>query len=359
MTKIKKNLTHFTKDQLIDELAALGEKPFRAKQIWNWIFARGVKTFDEMSNVSKEMREVLAQNFSLNRPEISKDILSNDGTRKWLVRFSDCKEVEVVFIPEETRGTLCISSQVGCTLACKFCHTGTQMLVRNLEFHEIVAQILIAKDHLADWDKNNRKLTNIVFMGMGEPFFNYENVAKAVKVLNDSEGLDFSNRKITISTSGLVPEILRCADELKTNLAISLHATNDKLRTDIMAINKKYPLKDLLAACKTYNTKNPNQKITFEYVMLKGVNDQDLHARELVNLINRSNVNVKINLIPFNPWDGCEYGRTDIEQILKFQQILKNSGVISPIRKTRGEDVLAACGQLKSESERERKNKIE
>ena len=353
----KKNLTHFTQEQLISELALLGEKPFRAKQIWNWIFARGVKSFSEMSNVSKEMREVLAANFSLNRPEISKDILSSDGTSKWLVRFTDCKEVEVVFIPEETRGTLCISSQVGCTLACKFCHTGTQTLVRNLEFHEIVAQILIAKDHLADWDKNNRKLTNIVFMGMGEPFFNYENVAKAVKVLNDAEGLDFSNRKITISTSGLVPEILRCADELKTNLAISLHATNDKLRTDIMAINKRYPLKDLLAACKVYNTKNPNQKITFEYVMLKGVNDQELHARELINLINRANVNVKINLIPFNPWDGCEYGRTDIEQILKFQQILKNSNVISPIRKTRGEDVLAACGQLKSESERERKSK--
>ena len=181
----KKNLTHFTQEQLISELALLGEKPFRAKQIWNWIFARGVKSFSEMSNVSKEMREVLAANFSLNRPEISKDILSSDGTRKWLVRFTDCKEVEVVFIPEETRGTLCISSQVGCTLACKFCHTGTQTLVRNLEFHEIVAQILIAKDHLADWDKNNRKLTNIVFMGMGEPFFNYENVAKAVKVLND------------------------------------------------------------------------------------------------------------------------------------------------------------------------------
>ena len=191
-------------------------------------------------------------------------------------------------------------------------------------------------------------------MGMGEPFFNYENVAQSVKVLNDLDGLDISARKITISTSGLVPEILRCADELKTNLAISLHATNDKLRTDIMAINKKYPLKELLTACKTYNSKNPNQKITFEYVMLKGVNDQDLHARELINLINRGNVNVKINLIPFNPWDGCEYGRSDIEQILKFQQILKNSGLIAPIRKTRGDDVLAACGQLKSDSERQR-----
>ena len=355
MTEFKKNLTHLNKKDLEAAVVALGEKSFRAKQIWNWIFARGVKSFDEMTNISKEIRETLAQNFSLNRPEISKDILSSDGTRKWLVKFSDCKEVEVVYIPEETRGTLCISSQVGCTLACKFCHTGTQTWVRNLEFHEIVAQILIAKDLIGDWDKNNRKLTNIVYMGMGEPFFNYENVAQSVKVLNDLDGLDISARKITISTSGLVPEILRCADELKTNLAISLHATNDKLRTDIMAINKKYPLKELLTACKAYNIKNPNQKITFEYVMLKGVNDQDLHARELINLINRGNVNAKINLIPFNPWDGCEYGRSDIEQILKFQQILKNSALIAPIRKTRGDDVLAACGQLKSDSERERK----
>jgi len=352
-----KNISFLEKEDFLQEITKIVQKPFHSKQIWNWIYARGVKSFAEMSNISKEMREKLEENFSLNRPEISKDILSSDGTRKWLVKFSDCKEVEVVFIPEETRGTLCISSQVGCTLACKFCHTGTQMLVRNLEFHEIVAQVLIAKDLIRDWSKQNRKLTNIVFMGMGEPFFNYENVAKAVKILNDAEGLDFSNRKITISTSGLVPEILRCADELKTNLAISLHATNDKLRTEIMAINKKYPLKELLAACKTYNEKNPNQKITFEYVMLKGVNDQELHARELINLINRSNVNVKINLIPFNPWDGCEYGRTDIEQILKFQTILKNSEVISPIRKTRGDDVLAACGQLKSDSERQRGSK--
>lgn len=354
MTELKKNLTHLNKKNLETAVVALGEKSFRAKQIWNWIYARGVKSFDEMTNISKEIRQALAQNFSLSRPEISKDIISSDGTRKWLVKFSDCKEVEVVYIPEETRGTLCISSQVGCTLACKFCHTGTQTWVRNLEFHEIVAQILIAKDLIGDWDKNNRKLTNIVYMGMGEPFFNYENVAQSVKILNDLDGLDISARKITISTSGLVPEILRCADELKTNLAISLHATNDKLRTDIMAINKKYPLQELLAACKTYNNKNPNQKITFEYVMLKGVNDQDLHARELINLINRANVNVKINLIPFNPWDGCEYGRSDIEQILKFQQILKNSGLIAPIRKTRGDDVLAACGQLKSDSERQR-----
>ncbi len=281
MTEItQKNLTHFTKEELLAELTKLGEKPFRAKQIWSWIYARGVKNFSEMTNIAKETQQKLAENFSLARPEISKDFQSFDGTRKWLVKFFDGREVEAVFIPEETRGTLCISSQVGCTLACKFCHTGTQTLVRNLEFHEIVAQILLAKDLISDWVKEGRKLTNIVFMGMGEPFFNYENVAKAVKILNDAEGLDLSLRKITISTSGLVPEILRCSKELKTNLAISLHATNDALRTDIMAINKKYPLSELLTACKTYNRENPNQKITFEYVMLEGVNDQEIHAQE-------------------------------------------------------------------------------
>lgn len=361
MTEInKKNLTHLTKAELEAELALLGEKAFRAKQIWNWIYARGVKSFDEMTNISKETRAILEKNFSLKRPEVSKDLISFDGTRKWLTKFPDGREVETVFIPEETRGTLCISSQVGCTLACKFCHTGTQTLVRNLEFHEIVGQILVAKDLIEDWKSPIRKLTNIVYMGMGEPFFNYENVAKSVKILNDAEGLGFSSRRITISTSGLVPEILRCADELKTNLAISLHATNDVLRTDIMAINKRYPLKDLLSACKVYNQKNPNEKITFEYVMLKGKNDQEQHARELISLIKKFNLNVKINLIPFNPWNGCEYDRTAGEQIQKFQKILKDADLISPIRKTRGDDVMAACGQLKSDSQREKKsnNKI-
>ena len=350
------NLTHFTKEELFVELAKLGEPAFRAKQIWNWIYARGIKSFDEMTNIKKELRAILAQNFSLKRPEISKDFISFDGTRKFLVKFPDGREVEAVFIPEETRGTLCISSQVGCTLSCKFCHTGTQTLVRNLEFHEIVAQILLAKDLIEDWDQGNRKLTNIVFMGMGEPFFNYENVAKAVKILNDEEGIGISARRITISTSGLVPEILRSSTELKTNLAISLHATNDELRTDIMAINKRYPLKDLLSACKTYNRENPNQKITFEYVMLNEVNDHEKHAKELIDLINKFNLNVKINLIPFNPWDGCGYGRSGNDQIEKFQKILKNAGLISPIRKTRGDDVMAACGQLKSLSERQKKS---
>jgi 23S rRNA (adenine2503-C2)-methyltransferase len=355
--KIKKNLTHLTKEEFSQSIVKLGEKAFRASQIWNWIYVRGAKSFDEMSNISKETRQILEQNFSLQRPQVSQDTAALDGTRKFLAKFSDCREVEVVFIPEETRATLCISSQVGCTLACKFCHTGTQTLVRNLEFGEIVAQVLLAKDLIDDWQKQSRRLTNIVFMGMGEPFFNYENVAKAVQILNDADGLDISTRKITISTSGLVPEILRSADELRTHLAISLHATNETLRSSIMAINKKYPLKNLLEACKIYNNKNPNQKITFEYVMLKGVNDQEVHARELINLIKKFNLNAKINLIPFNPWQGCEYDCSSVEQIVAFQKILKNAQLVAPIRKTRGDDVLAACGQLKSASQRT-KNQI-
>ena len=356
------NITHLTKPELEAELVRLGEKPFRTKQIWSWIYTHGVRNFDEMTNISKSTRETLTQNFNIQRPEITKDILSKDGTRKWLIKFSDCKEVEMVYIPEVSRATLCISSQVGCTLACKFCHTGTQTLVRNLEFHEIIAQILVAKDLIGndkdannnDWDPKERKLTNIVFMGMGEPLFNYDNVAKAVHILADDCGLNISKRKITISTSGLVPEILKCAEELKTNLAISLHATNDKLRTDIMAINKKYPLKDLLQACKKYGDV-VNQKITFEYVMLDGINDQEEHAHELIYIIKKYNVNAKINLIPFNPWDGCDYKRTDIYKITQFQEILKSSFLISTIRKTRGDDVLAACGQLKSASQRMKK----
>ncbi len=357
-----KNLIGLTKEQLVQELVNIGEKSFRAAQIWNWIYVRGVRDFSEMSNVSKLTREVLAQNFTLARPAIDKDLLASDGTRKWLVKFADGNQVEAVFIPEETRGTLCISSQVGCTLACKFCHTGTQTLVRNLDASEIVSQVMIAKDFLDDWKKvgvgetavspTRQKVTNVVFMGMGEPFYNYENVAVTAKILNDADGLNLSARRITISTSGLVPEILRMSKELKTALAISLHATNDELRTSIMAINKKYPLDELMKACKIYNNENTGQKVTFEYVMLRDVNDHDEHARELIALIKKYNLNAKINLIPFNPWMSCGYERSSDERILQFQKILKNGGLVAPIRKTRGEDVMAACGQLKSESQR-------
>jgi 23S rRNA (adenine2503-C2)-methyltransferase len=357
-----KNLIGLTKEQLTQELVNIGEKAFRAAQIWNWIYVRGVKDFAEMTNIAKPTREILAQNFTLARPAISFDKTALDGTRKWLIKFADGNEVEAVFIPEETRGTLCISSQVGCTLACKFCHTGTQTLVRNLDAGEIVAQIMIAKDFLDDWKKvgvgeiaaspTRQKVTNVVFMGMGEPFYNYENVSATAKILNNADGLNLSARRITISTSGLVPEILRMSKELKTALAISLHATNDTLRTSIMAINKKYPLDELMKACKTYNNENQGQKVTFEYVMLKDVNDQDSHARELISLIKKYNLNAKINIIPFNPWMSCGYERSSDERILQFQKVLKNGDLIAPIRKTRGDDVMAACGQLKSESQR-------
>jgi len=360
-TKNKNNLTHFDKKTFVNEIVSLNEKPFRANQIWSWIYHHGVKNFHDMTNISKQSRENLEENFSLDRPEITKDLISFDGTHKFLIKFSDNQEVEAVFIPEKNRGTLCISSQIGCTLSCKFCHTGTQTLVRNLESHEIVSQILVAKDLINDWPTTKSSLstssdqfnsiTHIVFMGMGEPFFNYENVAQAIKILSDPEGLNFSLKKITISTSGLVPEILRCSKELKTNLAISLHGTNDELRTSIMAINKKYPLHELFSACKIYNRENPRQKITFEYVMLKNVNDQEKNALELINFIKKYNLNVKINLIPFNPWQGCGYLSSDETVINKFQDILKKHDLISPIRKTRGQDVLAACGQLKSLSQ--------
>lgn len=360
-----KNLIGLTKKELAQELINIGEKPFRAEQIWHFIYVRGVQDFSLMTNISKETRELLARNFTLARPTIDKDLTASDGTRKWLVKFADGNLVETVFIPEETRGTLCISSQVGCTLACKFCHTGTQTLVRNLTAYEITAQVLIAKDCLDDFKKigvgdkqaspTNQKLTNVVFMGMGEPFYNYENVANTVSILNDSAGLNLSARRITISTSGLVPEILRMAKELKTALAISLHATNDALRTSIMAINKKYPLDELMKACKIYNNET-GQKITFEYVLLENVNDKDEHARELIALIKKYNLNAKINLIPFNPWMSCGFERSSDERIFAFQKILKNAGLVAPIRKTRGDDVMAACGQLKSASQRQSKS---
>jgi 23S rRNA (adenine2503-C2)-methyltransferase len=344
------NLIGLTKSQLA---SALNTNDFRIKQIWGWIYGKGAKSFDEMTNLAKDFRRSLKENFLLERSTISRDLMSIDFTRKFLIKFYDKNEVEVVFIPEKNRGTLCISSQIGCTLSCKFCHTGTQTLVRNLEASEIVMQVVIAKDLLLDWNNNfNRKITNIVFMGMGEPFFNYENVKKAVEILSDSEGINFSSRKITISTSGLVPEILRAANEIKTNLAISLHATNDKLRSEIMGINKKYPLESLMNACKQHNIINPTQKIMFEYVMLKDVNDYYKNAFELIKILKKFNLNCKVNLIPFNAWEGSPYKPSSDEQIYEFAKILKENGILTTIRKARGQDVMAACGQLKSSSKK-------
>lgn len=347
------NILSLTKSELEREIINLGDKPYRATQIWQWLYKKGIFDFAKMSNINQKTRDLLNQKFIITLPEVSSRQNSTDGTIKFLVKYPDKSEVEAVYIPETKRATLCISSQVGCTLACKFCHTGTQTWVRNLEFHEITAQILIAKNLINDW--NNKKLTNIVFMGMGEPFFNYENVKKCTETLNNKDGLDLPLRKITISTSGLVPEILKSATEIKSGLAISLHAANDELRTEIMAINKKYPLKDLFLACKTYNQENPKQKITFEYVMLAGVNDSQTHAKELIAQIKKHNLNAKINLIPFNSWLDCPYECSDPKTIEAFHQVLKKADLISTIRKTRGADTLAACGQLKSNSKRIKK----
>ncbi len=357
---MNKLIFNYTKEELLQQIQQLGMEKFRAKQVWGWMYSRGVTDFNKMPNIKKDFQQKLSENYTLQRPEIDKELIASDGVIKWLIKFPDGNLVEAVYIPEKTRGTLCISSQVGCTLACKFCHTGTQTLVRNLEAGEIIAQIMIAKDALNDFNNkvNERALlTNVVFMGMGEPFFNYDNVKKAVQIMTDNEGLDFGNKRITVSTSGLVPEMIKSATELKTTLALSLHATNDKLRNEIMAINKKYPLDEVMKACKIHNQENKGSKVTFEYVMLDGVNDKDEHAYEMIELIKKYNLNVKINLIPFNPWESCDFVNSKNEQIHRFQNILKKSGLVAPIRKTRGQDAMAACGQLKSTSIRTKQNK--
>jgi 23S rRNA (adenine2503-C2)-methyltransferase len=357
----KTNLIGLSYPLLEKEIIKIGEKPFKAKQIWNWIYAKGIKEFSQMLNISKETREKLQENYSIQRPIISQDLTSTDGTRKWLIKFSDCREAEMVFIPEDTRGTLCISSQVGCTLTCKFCHTGTQLLVRNLSAGEIVAQLMLARDLLRDWETiaqdGTRKVTSMVFMGMGEPFFNYENVKQAVEILNSPNGINFSKRKITISTSGVVPEIIRFSDEVQTVLAISLHSPNDEVRSKIMPLNKKYPLKELMKACQYYTKTNPSGRITFEYVMLKDINDSDDDARSLVRMLKENQLPSLINLIPFNPWQDKNDQELLLEcssrnRIMSFGKILKNAGFTTTIRKTRGQDVMAACGQLKSTSQR-------
>jgi 23S rRNA (adenine2503-C2)-methyltransferase len=349
----KTNLIGLSFDELKNEMQKIGEKPFCTRQIWNWIYAKGVNNFALMSNISLQTRQKLEQDYSIKRATINQDLLSSDGTRKWLIKFSDCKEVEMVFIPEDNRGTLCISSQIGCTLTCKFCHTGTQLLVRNLSAGEIVAQLMLARDLLGDWQNDkHRQVTSIVFMGMGEPLFNYDNVKKAVEILNDNNGINFSKRKITISTSGVVPEIIRFADEIKTVLAISLHATDDETRSKIMPLNKKYPITDLMQACKYYMQNNPTGRITFEYVMLAGINDSDENARNLVRILKTHQLPALINLIPFNPWVGTQFTCSSRNRIMAFGRIIKNAGYAITIRKTRGDDVMAACGQLKSDSQK-------
>jgi 23S rRNA (adenine2503-C2)-methyltransferase len=360
----KPSLVGLSRAELSERLGSIGvpekQRKMRAQQLWHWMYVRGAQTFADMTNVSKDMRAELEQHFTVDRPEVVTEQISNDGTRKWLLRLPGdgvgrAHEVECVYIPETDRGTLCVSSQVGCTLNCSFCHTGTQRLVRNLTAGEIVGQIMVARDRLNDWidretPNGNRLVTNIVMMGMGEPLYNFDAVRDALLIVSDNEGIGISRRRITLSTSGVVPNIARTGDEIGVMLAISLHAVRDELRNELVPLNRKYPIKELLDACRAYPGSSNSRRITFEYVMLKGVNDSLDDARLLVKLL--KGIPAKINLIPFNPWPGSKYECSDWDQIEKFSEYVFNAGYSSPVRTPRGRDILAACGQLKSETEK-------
>ncbi len=367
---VKPTLAGLDRDGLRATLSACGvperQLRMRVNQLWSWIYVRGVTSFDQMSDVSKELRARLAAAYSLDRPAIVQEQVSVDGTRKWLLRLPirghelRAPEIECVYIPEVDRGTLCISSQVGCTLNCSFCHTGTQMLVRNLDVQEIVGQILVARDRIGDWagatpvadatrPQVERKITNIVLMGMGEPLYNFDNVRSAMDIASDGDGLSVSKRRITLSTSGVVPEIARWGAESGTMLAISLHAVRDTLRDELVPINKRYPIAQLMQACRDYPGLSNARRITFEYVMLRNVNDSLDDARALVRLL--KGIPAKINLIPFNPWPGTRHECSEWEEIERFAAVINKAGYASPVRTPRGRDILAACGQLKSQSE--------
>jgi 23S rRNA (adenine2503-C2)-methyltransferase len=361
----KPSLVGLSRAEIADRLGEIGvassQRKMRTQQLWHWMYFRGAKSFDEMTNVSKEMRSQLEQHFTVDRPEVVAEQVSNDGTRKWLLRlpsgdsFQKAHEVECVYIPETDRGTLCVSSQVGCTLNCSFCHTGTQRLVRNLTAGEIAGQVMIARDRLNDWvdretPNGNRLITNIVMMGMGEPLYNFDAVRDALAIVSDNEGIAISRRRVTLSTSGVVPNIVRAGEEIGSMLAISLHAVHDELRNELVPLNRKYPIAELLEACRNYPGVSNARRITFEYVMLKGVNDSLDDAKRLVKLL--KGIPAKINLIPFNPWPGSFYECSDWDQIEKFSEYVFNAGYSSPVRTPRGRDILAACGQLKSDTEK-------
>jgi 23S rRNA (adenine2503-C2)-methyltransferase len=363
----KPSLVGLSRAAMADALGRLGvperERRMRVQQLWHWIYVRGVTSFDVMSSVSKDLRAALDAHVTLARPEVVAEQVSVDGTRKWLLRLPGeiegerAHEVECVYIPDGDRGTLCVSSQVGCTLNCSFCHTGTQRLVRNLVPGEIVGQVMVARDRLGDWidgaqkpSEHKRQITNVVMMGMGEPLYNFDNVRDALLIVADGGGIGISKRRITLSTSGVVPMIARAGAEIGCMLAISLHAVRDELRNTLVPLNRKYPIAELLAACRTYPGVANSRRITFEYVMLKGVNDSIEDARALVRLL--KGIPAKINLIPFNPWPGTTYECSDWGQIEKFSEVVFNAGYASPVRTPRGRDILAACGQLKSATEK-------
>jgi 23S rRNA (adenine2503-C2)-methyltransferase len=366
---LRPTLVGMDRAQLAEAMALIGvtekQRKMRARQLWHWIYNKGITSFDLMTDISKELRVKLEETFLVGRPEIVTEQKSSDGTLKWLLRLAPDErgqrhEIETVYIPEEDRGTLCISSQVGCTLTCSFCHTGTQGLVRNLTAGEIVGQIMLARDRIKDWPDDlaanpkpplsGRYITNVVLMGMGEPLYNFDNVKQAMHIASDGEGMSLSKRRITLSTSGVVPEIVRAGEEIGLSLAISLHGTTDEIRNKLVPLNKKYPIAELLNACAKYPSASNARRITFEYVMLKGINDSKDDAKRLVRLL--AGLPAKVNLIPFNPWPGSPYECSEWDVIEVFAEILNNAGYASPVRTPRGRDIMAACGQLKSDSQR-------
>lgn len=362
----KPNLIGMSRSELAKAMVCAGaaerQARMRANQVWRWLYNRGVSDFAAMTDLAKEFRSALSENFEIAKPEIVTKQISSDGTRKYLLRIAGGHEVEAVYIPEEDRGTLCISSQVGCTLTCRFCHTGTQKLVRNLTPAEIVGQVFVCRDDMQEWPKpgvrpsDKRRVSNIVLMGMGEPLYNLDNVRDAMHIVMDGEGLSLSRRRITLSTSGVVPEIKRVGEEVRCLLAISLHATYDALRDVLVPINKRWPLETLLQACRDYPRRSNAERITFEYVMLKGINDSDADARQLVRMI--AGIPAKINLIPFNPWPNAPYECSDWSRIEAFADIVNHAGYASPVRTPRGRDIYAACGQLKSATQRDRRKRV-
>jgi 23S rRNA (adenine2503-C2)-methyltransferase len=358
-------LVGLSMDRTREAFAAAGLEPkqakLRAKQVWHWIYNRGVSDFTAMSDIAKPQRGWFAERFVISRPEIVEAQISSDGTRKWLLRTHDGHDFEMVFIPDADRGTLCVSSQVGCTLNCRFCHTGTMALVRNLEPAEIVGQVMLARDALGEWPSQpeGRMLTNIVMMGMGEPLYNFDNVRDSLKIVMDGDGLGLSRRRITLSTSGVVPMMARAGKEVGVNLAVSLHAVTKEIRDEIVPLNRKYGIDQLLEACAAYPGANNARRITFEYVMLKGKNDSDEDARGLVRLIRKYKLPAKVNLIPFNPWPGAPYECSEPERIRAFSNIIFEAGISAPVRTPRGRDIDAACGQLKTAAQRKRRSQAD
>ena len=354
-----------SRDEIRAALESGGLEPkaskLRAKQIWHWIYNRGVTDFAAMTDIAKAQHPWLAERFVIGRPEVVEAQVSTDGTRKWLLRAPDAQDYEMVFIPDADRGTLCVSSQVGCTLNCRFCHTGTMRLVRNLTASEIVGQVMLARDSLGEWPSGDegRMLTNIVMMGMGEPLYNFDNVRDALKIVMDGDGLALSKRRITLSTSGVVPMMARAGEEIGVNLAVSLHAVSTEVRDEIVPLNRKYGIEELLQACADYPGANNARRITFEYVMLRDKNDSDADARELVRLIRKYKLPAKVNLIPFNPWPGAPYDTSTPERVRSFSNIVFEAGISAPIRTPRGRDIDAACGQLKTASERKSRAELD